>query len=109
MKYNYEVNFRVNDIVHSESFPAGSWADALCLLYKKYDQRKTTITIIGWRINGRNLEVGEDVQMELELDAVLILKSPWNWDEKTVSWAEKTIKMSESIEPPDELEIREDV
>jgi len=25
--------------------------------------------------------------MVLELDARLILKSPWNWDEKTIAWA----------------------
>lgn len=27
--------------------------------------------------------------MELELKALLVLRNPWNWDEKTLEWARK--------------------
>ena len=30
--------------------------------------------------------------MELELNPTLVLQKPWNWDEKTISWAKEKVK-----------------
>jgi len=36
------------------------------------------------------------MSMVLELDARLILKSPWNWDEKTIAWAAAKVSADEA-------------
>jgi hypothetical protein len=37
--------------------------------------------------------------MAIDLDPVLILKSPWLWDAKTIAWAEAQLKARDACLP----------
>ena len=38
--------------------------------------------------------------MELELKALLVLRNPWNWDEKTLEWARKEASLQKTNQCP---------